>query len=98
MLDAFGASEESEANDEVHIVIENNRTRVIRFFIFAPYVAAGFKSINYWIVRRLRSIVWRQWKNYRTRVRELKKRGIPHLEAVLNGCSRKGPWRMSKVK
>jgi RNA-directed DNA polymerase len=61
-------------------------------------VAAGFKSIDYWIIRRLRAIVWKQWKNYRTRVRELKKRGIPHLKAVLNGCSRKGPWRMSKVK
>lgn len=61
-------------------------------------VAAGFKPINYWIIRRLRAIVWKQWKNYRTRVRELKKRGIPHLKAVLNGCSRKGPWRMSKVK
>lgn len=56
-------------------------------------VAAGFKSINYWIIRRLRAIVWKHWKNYRTRVRELKKRGIPHLKAVLNGCSRKGPWR-----
>jgi len=61
-------------------------------------VAAGFKSINYWIIRRLRAIVWKQWKNYRTRVRELKKRGIPHLKAVTNGCSRKGAWRMSKVK
>jgi RNA-directed DNA polymerase len=61
-------------------------------------VAAGFKSINYWIIRRLRAIVWKQWKNYRTRVRELKKRGIPHWKAVFNGCSRKGPWRMSKVK
>ena len=61
-------------------------------------VAAGFKSINYWIIRRLRAVVWEQWKNYRTRVRELKKRGIPHLKAVLNGCSRKGPWRMSRVK
>ena len=61
-------------------------------------VAAGFKSINYWIIRRLRSIVWKQWKNYRTRVRELKKRGISHSTAVPVGCSRKGPWRMSKVK
>lgn len=61
-------------------------------------VAAGFKSINYWIIRRLRAIVWKQWKNYRTRVRELKKRGIPHRQAVQNGCSRKGPWRMSRVK
>jgi RNA-directed DNA polymerase len=61
-------------------------------------VAAGFRSINYWIIRRLRAIVWKHWKNYRTRVRELKKRGIPHTKALLVGCSRKGPWRMSKVK
>jgi len=61
-------------------------------------VAAGFKSINYWIIRRVRSIVWKQWKNYRTRIRELKKRGISHSIALFVGCSRKGPWRMSKVK
>ena len=61
-------------------------------------VAAGFKSINYWIIRRIRAIVWKHWKNYRTRIRELKKRGIPHSKAIRVGCSRKGPWRMSKVK
>jgi len=38
------------------------------------------------------------WKNYRTRIRELKKLGIPHSKAVRVGCSRKGTWRMSKVK
>jgi RNA-directed DNA polymerase len=61
-------------------------------------VAAGFKSINYWLIRRLRAIVWKHWKNYRTRIRELKKKGIPHSKALFVGCSRKGPWRMSKVK
>lgn len=60
--------------------------------------AAGFRSINYWIIRRLRAILWKQWKNPRTRVKELKKRGIYHRHAVLTGNSRKGPWRMSKVK
>lgn len=61
-------------------------------------VAAGFRSINYWVRRRLRAIIWEQWKNPRTRVKELKKRGIYHLHALLTGCSRKGAWRMSKVK
>lgn len=60
--------------------------------------AAGFRSINYWLIRRLRALVWKQWKNRRTRVRELKKRGIYHRHALSTGCSRKGPWRMSKVK
>jgi hypothetical protein len=61
-------------------------------------VAAGFRSINYWIRRRLRAIIWEQWKNPRTRVKELKKRGMHHRHALLTGCSRKGAWRMSKVK
>ena len=61
-------------------------------------VAAGFRSINYWIRRRIRAIIWKQWKNPRTRVRELKRLGISHLKALLTGCSRKGPWRLSKVK
>lgn len=61
-------------------------------------VAAGFRSINYWIRRRLRAIIWKHWKNPRTRVKELKRLGISHLKALLTGCARKGAWRMSKVK
>ncbi len=57
-----------------------------------------FRSINGWIMRRLRAIFWKQWKNPRTRVRELKKRGIYHSQAVKTGNARKGPWRMSRVK
>lgn len=57
-----------------------------------------FRSLHYWIMRRLRAILWKQWKNPRTRVRELRKRGISHSLAVTTGNARKGPWRMSKVK
>ena len=57
-----------------------------------------FRSLHYWIMRRLRAILWKQWKNPRTRVRELKKRGVSHCYAVTTGNSRKGPWRLSKVK
>jgi RNA-directed DNA polymerase len=57
-----------------------------------------FKSLNGWIIRRLRSIVWKQWKNPRTKVRNLKKLGIAHKQAVSCGNARKKPWRMSKVK
>lgn len=57
-----------------------------------------FRALNGWIMRRLRGILWKQWKNPRTRVRELKKRGIYHRHAVLTGNARKGPWRMSRVK
>ena len=51
-----------------------------------------------WIRRRLRALVWKHWKNRKTRVRELLKRGISRNFALTTGCARKGPWRMSKVK
>ncbi len=49
-------------------------------------------------MRRLRAIIWKHWKNRRTHIRELKKRGISHRYAVTTGCSRKGPLRMSRVR
>jgi len=56
------------------------------------------RPLAHWIRRRLRALVWKQWKNRRTRVEELLKRGVSRKYAVTTGCSRKGPWRMSKVK
>lgn len=37
-----------------------------------------------WIIRRLRFLVWKQWKNPHTKVRNLKKLGIDHQHAVLS--------------
>ena len=56
------------------------------------------RPLAHWIRRRLRALVWKHWKNRRTRVGELLKRGVSRSYAVTTGCSRKGPWRMSKVK
>ena len=55
-------------------------------------------GIENWIRRRLRSLLCKQWKNRRTRVRELHKRGISKQQALTTGCARKGAWRMSQVK
>jgi RNA-directed DNA polymerase len=57
-----------------------------------------FKSLNGWIIRRLRCLLWKQWKNPRTKIRNLLKRGISHKHAVSCGCARKKHWRMSRVK
>ena len=57
-----------------------------------------FKSLNGWMIRRLRAILWKQWKNPRTRVRNLKKHGIYHSHSMKCGNARKGCWRMSRVK
>jgi RNA-directed DNA polymerase len=56
------------------------------------------RPLDHWIRRRLRALIWKQWKNRRTRVRELLKRGVFRRYALTTGCARKGPWRMSKVK
>ena len=55
------------------------------------------RPLAHWIRRRLRALVWKQWKNRRTRVENLLKRGINRPFAVTTGCARKGPWRMSRV-
>ena len=56
------------------------------------------KGLKVWILRRLRSLVWKQWKNPKTRVRNLKKLGIAHEYAMTCGNARKKYWHMSKIK
>ncbi|MCD6200012.1 MAG: group II intron reverse transcriptase/maturase [Deltaproteobacteria bacterium] len=56
------------------------------------------RPLQHWVRRRLRAVIWKHWKNRRTRVRELLKRGVSRAYALTTGCARRGPWRMSKVK
>jgi RNA-directed DNA polymerase len=56
------------------------------------------KGLKIWILRRLRSLVWKQWKNPKARVRNLEKLGIAHKDAMLCGNARKKYWHMSKIK
>ena len=59
---------------------------------------AKFRSLNGWILRRLRCLLWTQWKNPRTRVRNLLKLGISRRDAFLCGNARKKMWHMSRIK
>jgi len=53
-------------------------------------VTGLFEELDRWIRRRLRCILWRQWKKPRTRVRKLIERGIDRARAsAYNG---RGPW------
>jgi hypothetical protein len=47
------------------------------------------KGLKIWIMRRLRSLTWKQWKNPRARARNLEKLGISHEDAMLCGYARK---------
>jgi RNA-directed DNA polymerase len=53
------------------------------------------KKLEGWLTRRLRMILWKEWKNPRTRVRNLAKLGGGHKSHEW-GNSRKGYWRIAK--
>jgi RNA-directed DNA polymerase len=52
-------------------------------------------NLETWLRRRLRSVVWKQWKRGRTRFRELRKRGVPKDLAAKTAGSPHGPWRLA---
>lgn len=56
------------------------------------------KGLKIWVMRRLRSLIWKQWKNPGTRVRNLERLGVAHRDAMLCGNARKKYWHMSKIK
>jgi RNA-directed DNA polymerase len=56
-----------------------------------------FEVVDEWIRRRLRACVWKQWRHTRTKIRELRSRGVPEREAVRTGASNKSYWRLSKT-
>jgi len=53
------------------------------------------QTLEAWLRRRLRSVVWKQWKCGRTRFRELRKRGVSRDLAAKTAGSPHGPWRLA---
>jgi len=53
------------------------------------------RALDQWIRRRLRAIVWKQWKHGRTRYAELRRRGVGRNLAAQTAGSPHGPWRLS---
>ena len=63
------------------------------YFSFAE-AKAVFKALDSWIRRRLRCVLWTQWKVYRRRKQELMARGVRPELAHTTAYSSKGPWRI----
>ena len=53
------------------------------------------RALDEWTRRRLRAIVWKQWKRGRTRFSELRRRGVGRDLAAQTAGSPCGPWRIS---
>jgi RNA-directed DNA polymerase len=57
-----------------------------------PSVLQGLEE---WIRRRLRSVIWKQWKRGSVRFAELRKRGVGKDLAAQTAGSAHGPWRLA---
>jgi RNA-directed DNA polymerase len=55
-------------------------------------VKASFEDLDKWLRRKLRCIVWRQWKRPRTRYHELRRRGLDEARARASAVNGHGPW------
>jgi RNA-directed DNA polymerase len=51
-----------------------------------------FEELDGWIRRRLRCIIWRQWKRSYTRAKGLMKRGLGENRAWESATNGRGPW------
>jgi RNA-directed DNA polymerase len=55
-------------------------------------VRAAFEELDQWLRRRLRCILWRQWKRPRTRAMKLMKLGLERQRAFISAYNGHGPW------
>ena len=55
----------------------------------------SFIELDGWVRRRLRCVMWRQWKTARTRQRELQRLGVWGDLAAAGAYGGRGPWRNS---
>ena len=54
------------------------------------------ERVDEWYRRRLRMVIWKQWKRVRTRGRNLMKLGIVKYKAWEYANTRKGYWHTAK--
>lgn len=53
------------------------------------------EGIDEWYRRRLRMVIWKQWKRIRNRSSNLKRLGISKSQAYMWANTRKGYWRIT---
>jgi RNA-directed DNA polymerase len=54
------------------------------------------EDLEKWVRRRLRSVIWKQWKRGTVRFAELRKRGVGKDLAACTAGSAHGPWRLAE--
>jgi len=56
------------------------------------------RDLDAWLRRRLRCVIWKQWKTSRRRYHNLRALGIGVTLAHMTAGSNRGPWAMSRSK
>ena len=51
-----------------------------------------WESLDQWLRRKLRAILWKPWKTWRTRFRELVRLGLARERAAASACNGRGTW------
>jgi group II intron reverse transcriptase/maturase len=75
-------------------VIQELRPKMIGWVSYfrKSEVRITFEELDQWVRRKLRAILWRQWKRPWTRARELERRGLAHDRAWISATCGRGPW------
>jgi len=63
----------------------------INYFRYSE-VKGIFDELDGWLRRKLRCILWRQWKRPKTREKNLVQRGLPKATAWKSAGNGRGPW------
>lgn len=63
----------------------------INYFRLAE-VKQTLEELDQWVRRRLRCVLWRQWKRPFARARNLMKQGLPEERAWKSATNGRGPW------
>ncbi len=63
----------------------------VKYFRLAE-VKGIFEELDGWVRRKLRCILWRQWKRTYTRAKNLMKHGLDKDRALQSAMNGRGPW------
>lgn len=73
----------------------NTATRGWVAYFKLAQVKGTFAELDVWIRRKLRWLIWRQWKTPRTRFNKLQALGVSRGKAARAAWGRDGPWASS---
>ena len=82
-------------NERRKVALRQYITGWVNYFKLAN-MKSLLMDVDGWYRRRLRMVIWKQWKRIKTRFQNLMKLGITGFKAMMFSNTRKGYWRTAK--